>query len=243
MKNTQVIPISYSSFLDSSIINLRCSDSSRIFKVHEALLQSKGGAIYAAFSGTYKEGTERTYIFKETAEGILLRYIEWAYRDDYPHVLNPDKSTASKDTNLPCGGDEEWKIDANNPLLCHVKMYIFADTYLIAELKSLSFEKITKYLKEEGTLIKIDSQLAVIRMLDFASSNLLPDDDLLHWLGIYATWCLERLREQPAFHDIAGKLVMYIVRYARQSSTAPWELSMPISKFPMYEPKRVNKEG
>ncbi|OJD21832.1 hypothetical protein ACJ73_06827 [Blastomyces percursus] len=76
------------SFLDSPVLGLRCSSSPQIFNMHEAILQSKGGIIYASFLGKFKEKAEGTYKLKETTEGTLLRYIEWAYRGNYPDVLN-----------------------------------------------------------------------------------------------------------------------------------------------------------
>ncbi|KGQ00968.1 hypothetical protein PAAG_12341 [Paracoccidioides lutzii Pb01] len=219
-----------------------CSSSPRIFKIHEALLRSKGGRIYAGFLGKFEEKTEGTYRFKETTEGTLLRYIEWVYRDDYPDVLNSlnsEEATANRAADLP-PADKEGTTDANHPLLCHIRMYIFADTYLIEELKSLSFGKITRYLENEKRPADIDSQLAVIHMLDLAFLNLPPSDNLLHWLGIYTAWCLECLRIQPYFHDIAGKLAPYIIRYVKPSSSAPWDPSLHASNFPSYEPGRAH---
>jgi len=151
--------------------------------------------------------------------------MEWAYRNDYP-----DEVPLSEISDI--GKAEELEIarkdnmDNNDPLLCHIRVYIFADTYLISGLKSLSYKKLTEQLKIVGKPRNLDSQ-AVIQLLDLAFSNLMGEDDLLDWLGKYAAWCLGELRQQPDFHHIASKLAPSIVRYAEPRSSAPWNSEFP----------------
>ncbi|KAH1913297.1 hypothetical protein KXV48_000694, partial [Aspergillus fumigatus] len=78
----------YIDFLDSELVSLQAGHSGRLLKIHRKLLGLKCKPVIAALDGTFDEGRQGIYIFDETTEGTVARFIEWAYRGDYPTVIS-----------------------------------------------------------------------------------------------------------------------------------------------------------
>lgn len=96
------------------------------------------------------------YTCSDTTDGTLARFVEWAYRGDYPaSVISKDlvqmKIKASDDADednassaAAANVSENMDVDIDNhPLLAHLRLYIFSDAYFIAELKQLAYKKLT----------------------------------------------------------------------------------------------------
>ncbi|PGH12683.1 hypothetical protein AJ80_06626 [Polytolypa hystricis UAMH7299] len=199
------------SFLDSPIVGLRCSPSARIFKIHQELLKARGGRIICAFERGFKEKSDGVYTITDTTEETLLRYMEWAYRNDYPSAVNEDSSQEP---------GAETKGDATDPRLCHVGVYIFANKYIIDKLEALAFRKLTRSLALVKDFSDNDSR-TLIQVLDLALSNLPAGNSLLEWLGKYAAWRLSYLRRCTDFHDRSGSLAPFLIKYVQPSPPPP----------------------
>lgn len=71
------------SMLEGEVFELVARGSSRRFKVHETILEAKGGNIKPQRLQRFQEGSSKIYEFEDTTETIIMRFIEWAYKDDY----------------------------------------------------------------------------------------------------------------------------------------------------------------
>ncbi|GAM43873.1 hypothetical protein TCE0_060f19039 [Talaromyces pinophilus] len=139
--------ITYSEFLSSDVITLATKHSKRTFKIHKALLEAKSRGLFSRLEN-FKEGAENIYRFHDTTENTIVRFIEWAYRDDYPETVR-NVSSASASVVQPPSADE-GTTDGDGPLSCHMQMYIFAHVYGISRLESMAYDRITNSLKYIG---------------------------------------------------------------------------------------------
>ena len=100
--------------------------------------------------------------------------------------------------------DENMALQAHT-LLCHLRVYIFSDTYLVTELKDLALEKFTAVVIDMGKPKNLDQQLGVIDCLSLAFSKLPLHDRLPEWLAQNAAWCLGNLCLQTKLHELLQK--------------------------------------
>jgi hypothetical protein len=92
--------------------------------------------------------------------------------------------------------------DNLHPLLLNIKLYVFADAYMIEPLKTLSKQKMMAQLQELGNLANGHERDAVFDVLTFAFSSRLPEQDvLLHWLARYASWRLDELKQMQRIRN------------------------------------------
>lgn len=208
-------------------------------------------ATSGAFRHNFPEAESKRYTFTETADMTISQFVEWAYKGDY---AEPDSSTVDN-----CQGKHhkhkqeapEGKMttatsqdiaDADevlmyHTLLCHLRVYIFADTYLVLGLKTLAFEKLTAGLIEMGQPSTLNEQLAVVDCLKEAFTRVPARDDLLDWLARYAAWSLDRLRQVTQFHDVLkdrpalGSCMMETLNPATE---APWKAKPRKLRVPVY---------
>lgn len=231
-------------FLTSETVSLGTEGSTRTFRIHKALLLSKSKAIFSAFERHFQEKENGVYIFKETTEGTVTRFIEWAYRGDYPDAVykaglitnNEDSAEedAKADTVISDTKDN-LTTDDEHPLLSHMQLYVFCEIYGITQLKELVFSKLTSRLTEIEKPKTLDAQLAIIAVLRICFTNVHPDNDLADWLAQYAAYCVDTLRLQMDFHDLlrqAPALASRMMNYLDQASTPPWNSSRSKNKFP-----------
>jgi hypothetical protein len=120
--------------------------------------------------------------------------------------------------------------DNLHPLLLNIKLYVFADAYMIEPLKTLSKQKMMAQLQELGNLANGHERDAVFDVLTFAFSSRLPEQDvLLHWLARYASWRLDELKQMSSSFDkllleTEGNFATLLVRYVEKSSLDPFNL-------------------
>lgn len=85
-------------------------------------------------------GEPGRYTFNEISHDTVARFIEWTYRGDYtedeftpmevPQLEQPNPKSPQSE---PPNGEHD-ALHAHT-LLCHQRVYIFSDTYLITDLK------------------------------------------------------------------------------------------------------------
>lgn len=228
------------------------SSSARSFNIHRKLLERKCETIYSAFREVFSETYQSKYTCKDTTDGTLACFVEWAYRADYGDELKPTKTTRAKSVSSEVGNDfsakKMTKADVemdNHPLLTHLRLYIFGDIYLVENLKQSAFGKLTACLRSLDVPDDLGSQLAVIAMLRLASSELPLDNDLLDWLAQYASYNLDKLRLQSSFHDLLRTqpgLGSCMIRTLRAASGPPWEFESPKVKVTRYDPEDVPQD-
>lgn len=140
---------------------------------------------------------------------------------------------------------ESYHLQAHT-LLCHLRVYIFSDTYLVDGLKNLAFEKFTTVVKDVGSPKNLNEQLAVIDCLSLAFSTLPSRDDLVEWLARYAAWCLSSLRSQEKFHELLQKIPALSYRMLGMLNPAdapPWNMELPKYRVPSYDARTDDGEA
>jgi hypothetical protein len=126
---------------------------------------------------------------------------------------------------------EQTVEDNLHPLLLNIKLYVFADAYMIEPLKTLSKQKMITQLEELGELANGHERDAVFDVLTFAFSSRLPEQDvLLHWLARYASWRLDELKQMSSSFsklllETEGNFATLLVRYVEKSSLNPFTLT------------------
>lgn len=218
--------------------------SGRIFRIHKALLESK---IKLSKLERSKVGDEELYTFGDTSDGTLVRFIEWAYREDYPDQISgfyltdinvkpsasADEDTENETTEL--GTREEAnntmqaevdEVTENNPLVSHLRMYGFAQVYGIEALGTMAFDRLTTCLEMIDVPREIMQQLAVVAALEIAFTTINRHDRLIEWLAHYASYCVEELRLQSTFHKLLEDVPILgsaMMRYMSPPLFAPWD--------------------
>ncbi|KAI9747605.1 MAG: hypothetical protein M4579_007430 [Chaenotheca gracillima] len=120
--------------------------------------------------------------------------------------------------------------DPIHPLLLHVRLYIFADMYLVRALTPLVYEKIYRDLETlDLTKSKRNKNIA-IGVLMHAFENLPETDDLVSWLGRYAAFKLPDLRTRRSrFEELLrssdGRFAAQVLQNFDSNCKSPWDNS------------------
>ena len=210
--------------MDSPTVVLSPTESPRKFNVHQALLQRRCNVLYVACTGAFKEQREG-YKFDSVSEDTLIRFMQWLYTGDYSAeaLTSPDPSDLDDKIGLAALWLDMSESDENHPVLIHARLAIFADTYLVSDLKKLAAKKLEAELETMGRPKRQTLAQLIIKLLDLAASNLHPQDALLDLLGKYSAWCIKDLRSHPAFEDVVPKMAMALVKYLRPRRESPWQ--------------------
>ncbi|RDK41717.1 hypothetical protein M752DRAFT_253087 [Aspergillus phoenicis ATCC 13157] len=240
----------YLDFLDSDPVSLQVGQTGRSFRIHRTLLHSKSSPLIAALDSNLKEGQSGVYVFEDVAEGTIARFIEWAYRGDYPATISGTnigqtpillEGTETDIDEKPENTTPETDLTSeNHPLLVHIRLYIFSETYIVPDLQQLAYKKVTACITDLDKPNSLDTQLAVIDALQFSFLGLPPHDKLLDWLAQYAAYCLEKLRVQGPFHDLLKEfptLSSRMILSPGPASSPPWRTTQPKYPFIQYSTK------
>lgn len=238
-------------FLGSDTVELCTTSSSGSWKIHRELLESKCKALKSAFSHDFSERISGQYIFKETTHDTVARFIEWSYKGDYteseltPMEMAEPGQGKSESVGPEPPSDEQEVLQAHT-LLCHIRVYIFSDTYMVPELKDLAFDKFTAAVMDMEKPKTLNEQLAVIDCLSLAFSKLPLHDTLPGWLAQYAAWCLGNLRLQPKFHGLLQRFPALSYRMMdtlNPANEAPWRIKSPKYRVPSYDARASYVDG
>lgn len=240
----------YIDFLRSETISLKADGSEQKFQIHRKLLGVRCKNIISAFEREFDEKQKGTYTFQDTSAGTLARFIEWAYTDDYPAIINAtygierkpneaeDTKTVVKDENVATPTATDLTSE-NHPLLAHIRLYIFCNIYHIPDLQQLAFEKLTACFIDLEKPKSLDTQLAVVDALRVSFSRLPPQDPLLDWLAEYAAYCVDKLRLQKEFLDVlkaSPTLSSRVILWLNPASSPPWRTQKPKHSYSHYTP-------
>ncbi|RAL06617.1 BTB/POZ domain-containing protein [Aspergillus homomorphus CBS 101889] len=239
--------IAYIDFLDSDFVSLRVRQTGRSFRIHRKLLQSKSRPLIAALDSTLLEGQNFLYEFEDVKEGTVARFIEWAYRGDYPTPIiileplppsfNPEKVDTDIEDKPTTKTPEMDFTSENHPLLVHIRLYIFSHLYIIPELQKLAYEKVTACFADLDKPDGLDKQLAVIDALRLCLSKLSQNDTLLDWLAQYAAYSIDKLRLQGSFHDLLKdfpSLSSRMMISLNPAQSPPWRSTQQKYQFTQY---------
>ncbi|KAL9111340.1 MAG: hypothetical protein Q9227_004217 [Pyrenula ochraceoflavens] len=185
------------------------------YNIHKGLLENLAPTI--ASSKGFKEGSENHYIFEDTAEATVSKFILWAYSNKYPRLESSDS------------GD--------NPFIADAQLYIFAEIYLIEALKHSAMKHLTKsieLLAKGGNMknnparpnkLSAPEKAWLIELLKLCFEGSLRDDDrLLYWLGRLTAWLVDEFRAEPAFLAILPAMSPFMLRVMRRADLSPWNM-------------------
>ncbi|KAE8414137.1 hypothetical protein BDV36DRAFT_15235 [Aspergillus pseudocaelatus] len=218
--------VTFLEFLTSDFVSLQALNSTRVFKVHKALLDAKCKAVASAFNGNFTERQNGVYTFSDTSEGTLSRFLEWAYRGDYTEPVVKRKDTASDKIKKDHASNQLESLDY--PLMAHMALYIFSEVYIVPNLKDLVFAKIKAAIEVINKPRTEDDQRGVISLLKLAYTMIPANKssaDLQEWLAHYAAFSLEELRGQPSFNDVlklSPDLASKILSRSNPADSPPW---------------------
>ena len=201
-----------------------------------------------AFKRGFEEEQKGVYTFKNTSEGTLARFIEWAYTGDYPAVISAiepvetktketdNTETKVKEENNVTGAETGFTFE-NHPLLTHIHLYIFCSIYLVPDLQDLAFSKMTACFTDLEKPNDLDTQSAVISALRVSFHKLPTHDPLLDWMAQYAAYSIDKLRTQRSFHNLlkcSPILASRMVLSLNPASSPPWKIQPPKYIYPHY---------
>ncbi|KAI9747589.1 MAG: hypothetical protein M4579_007433 [Chaenotheca gracillima] len=137
---------------------------------------------------------------------------------------------AEEDTDIPEMGDsEELSVDngPTHPLLLHVQVYVFAEMYIISELKALTYQRIHQGLQFLDLTYSRRNKEMALDVLKYAFENLPENDALVSWLSKYAAFKLCDLRRLKRRFDgllktSDGKFAAKVLENFEGSSKSPW---------------------
>ncbi|KAL5342185.1 hypothetical protein BJX70DRAFT_338067 [Aspergillus crustosus] len=239
-------------YLESDTVCLETAGSSRHFRIHRKLLASKSKPIASAFERPFAEASSNTYVFQETLESTLGKFMEWAYTGDYPnppHVVvegqlanwtasrekwrKANKKKASETKADPEAVNAPTINEDNDPLLVNIHVYIFATVYLIPDLQTLSMKRATSVIKSKDHSYQhanTDMLSSLYDCLRLAFESLQDDDELRKWLTSYAAYALSFLGQQPEFQQLLQDYPVaaaHMVPLLKPAGKAPWMTDDP----------------
>ena len=202
--------------LQSNIFALSVAGSTNKFNVHLGELEKKCKVVYAAATRDFKESLDGCYVFQETSEETLERFIEWLYTGQYSFDVQLQKEEVFS---TPRKGSSAVPPRVENTLLQHGHLYVLASIYLVDELKILITTNIATALR---SLYPTSSLVLtrVIELLNFAFYHIEGEDPLLELLGKYSARCIIPLRGQPTFIKLLPKAGPTIIKYVCPNSNS-----------------------
>lgn len=191
-----------------------CSETP--FYIHEELLRNSSPALYSVCERKWAESQERVYQFdKAVSEQTISCFLSYAYHGDYVSSsqtaglialssieLALDKRRVAKNSDSKVADsdkDEKYHPVSSHsedvhPLLLHIQLYVFADTYIIPNLQMLTRGKIRESLQKLSSLNSEGVREEVFDLLEYAFDNLREEDTLLTFLSLYASNKLDVLK-------------------------------------------------
>ncbi|KAE8440752.1 hypothetical protein EG329_006611 [Mollisiaceae sp. DMI_Dod_QoI] len=143
--------------------------------------------------------------------------------DDDGTESAPEQASSTETTNMT----NIQSVTLPHYLVLNVQIYVFANIYLIQDLKALSQQKIISYLGL-GQKSRTDLVDAIFDVLNYSLMHLPDDDELLDWLAKYSSWKLEALRsDMGKFNALMqksnGKLGGLLLRHVVPTHISPFQ--------------------
>ena len=120
-------------FHETPTVTLFVGTSQKPFYVHGDLLCDVSSFFKAAFTGDFKESSDKTMQLPEDDENIFSLFIDWLYNQRYEMLPEPDDD--DEDLNDEDDVYEEERED--DRYLSAFKLFVFAEKYDVPDLKWL----------------------------------------------------------------------------------------------------------
>lgn len=195
---------------------MKSGTSETSFYVHEELLKKSSPVLFSMCERKWVETQERLYRFdRAVSDQVISCFLSYAYNGDYVYcapktdsITSPPVDPGSKNgsvindeetTTVKNGEDDKYKLAPSHvqnahPLLLHVQLYVFADTYIIPDLQKLARGKIRDWLQKCPSLNPEGVREMIFDLMEYAFENLREEDIMLTFLSLYASNKLDALR-------------------------------------------------
>lgn len=115
---------------------------------------------------------------------LIERFKSEIYPD--PRNAPPNEFAAPK--------NKDSSEDYSDVLLCHARLYVLGDTYLIPELQKLAIHRLHATLKE---FVLYPSRLQdIIMLVKYVFENTRPDDEICNMLSLYCACIMKSLDDE-----------------------------------------------
>lgn len=136
-------------FYDVPTVTIIVGENKRSFHIHVDLLCDASSFFKAAFTGAFKESSEKTMYLPEDDEGTFELFVDWLYYQRYemlpqlePYDDDDDDSGHDDDDDSGHNDAELWIAKCDERYLQPCRLYVLADKYRIFKLKSLVVERL-----------------------------------------------------------------------------------------------------
>ena len=196
------------------MVTLSCANSKWQYHVHKDLLNKKCGAFYAAVVKKLEGSQDGVYRFEKLDDATLARFVEWVHTGRYSWDEEFDKD-------VPPGSRPEaadmWKdyrkAHTNKASVDHAKVYIFASTHSIADLKVFANNELEKRLIPGGAHLYRSVLGYVTEMCVLALANLKAKDPFLKKLGEMVATDIKFFRTYKPFLEILPQMAEHVIMY------------------------------
>ncbi|KAL9111337.1 MAG: hypothetical protein Q9227_004214 [Pyrenula ochraceoflavens] len=208
--------------------HLSVQNSQHKYIIHRGLLEIISPTI--ASSKSFKEGKDDHYVFEDTTDSTVIRFIHWAYTHEYTCANTAEQHSISNNT-ITAAKQAQDQPPEDCRLLSHAQVYVFADTYLIQPLKDYSFEKLTDLIKNlrpsmNGATPRNGKDMQDLMMLFIYvfADRLREDDKLFVWLIDFIAWWIGDLCKHEEFlRGLLPRIARFVVPKLKGMERAPWE--------------------
>lgn len=199
-------PLTSSRWAGVATVTLLVGEAKTAFQVHEAVLFEVSSFFKAAFTSKFRESSERTMALPEDDESVFDDFVDWLYHRRY------DMPKTSQ------GADDFQR---------HVQLFVLADKYGVAGLKSLTLNNIFNLLKSSFKPASPDTVAHAYghTFQNAAIRKLLVDNMVWYW---EPSWYQEAESQTwlQAHPDISTDLIARFAKYVG-SSENPFDGEMP----------------
>lgn len=188
-------------FVDVPTVTLIVGENKKPFQVHLDLLCEASPIFKAAFSGNFKESSEKTMQLPADDESIFELFVDWLYYQRYEMIPEVE-------------GDE---YEASGVFLQAFKLFVIADKYEVIKLKS----RVIETLFVAG---KVSKWGLTLSSLDYAYEHTTQGSGLRKLLADSFAWNIDLewyerpriqgfLRQRP---DLAADIIASFVKYLKR---------------------------
>ncbi|KAF8466856.1 hypothetical protein BDZ91DRAFT_724177 [Kalaharituber pfeilii] len=179
-------------------------DDGAAYYVHKESLVSLSLEWQRHVDNSMKEGLTGEMLLREVDEGTFQSFLKWTYVHEYAMQHE----------------------DANDSPLQHIKLYVLADRFNIAELRTLSFRKLRLFIKKSSTNLTSWTPTMAVEAARYAIDSLPKvTDHLVQYLLRYIAWILPKVRDMPEFASLIREhadVAITLLQLAQPTQEPPW---------------------
>lgn len=197
--------------------DMKITCQGQTFKVHRFIICKQSSFFETALTGPFKESSEQTVDLLDDDPETIERVVSYLYMNDYQedgHIVPLDGISEPEQAEDETATGEPAKIDTTRAIGSnHVQVYIAADKFGIANLKSLARDKFAKWANANWaspTFVEI-LQEVIISMPphDLGLRNVIADVISKHVIALVSKGTMLQLTEASGniWSEVINRLV------------------------------------